>query len=324
MPPSPTPRPVAELLNTPIPTKLWHYTSLKGFHGIVTSKRIFATDLRFLNDIEEFVHTRKVAHEIISEAPELDADGFAYRKLLKQAEFLAFEGRAVKGTEIFVACFTAAEDQLSQWRGYSHGSSGVSLAFDLRNHRPPAGSGSLVSFAPCVYEAAQKEKLLLDALHHFQEEVSGYRKEIFKRACDLDPTKRTEKKDTAVDEFLNAHPDQKREFDRFVEATSKTSADCLRIAALLKNSSFKEEDEWRLVLPVFMDSEKPTMEFRYGKTSLIPYIAHAFLENSPLPIVDVILGPGSDENSVFAAKRLLKSKGLDVEPRLSRVPYRSS
>jgi len=40
--------PIGELLNTPIPEKLWHYTSVKGFYGIVTSKSIFATEARFL------------------------------------------------------------------------------------------------------------------------------------------------------------------------------------------------------------------------------------------------------------------------------------
>src|SRR5580658_10274652 len=61
---------VKELLNTQIPDKLWHYTSTRGFQDIVTSKKIFATDVRFLNDREEFTHARKIADEIIQEADE--------------------------------------------------------------------------------------------------------------------------------------------------------------------------------------------------------------------------------------------------------------
>jgi hypothetical protein len=49
--------------------------------------------------------------------------------------------------QIFVASFTAAADLLSQWRAYSHGSSGVSLAFDLRALRPPDDSGNLTLLA---------------------------------------------------------------------------------------------------------------------------------------------------------------------------------
>jgi hypothetical protein len=327
MPPSAMPSSVAELLNTPIPEKLWHYTSIEGFHGIVTSKRIRATDLRFLNDSEEFIHTRKVASKIIEEAPELDADGFENRELLAKAEVTAFDGSAINSVEMFVACFTRAEDQLGQWRAYSHRSSGVSIAFDLRNYRPPAGSETLVSFAPCVYDAAPQEKLLLDALRHSLEEIRSYRKRIFKKACDLDPAKLTADKETVVDEFLKANPDQKADNSQFIQAVAKTSADCMRIAAFLKNSAFKEEDEWRLALPVLMNPTGPLNNpprFRFGRTSLIPYIEFPFRDKTPLPIVDVILGPGSDENSLFAAKRLLKLQGLDVKPRLSKVPYRSS
>jgi hypothetical protein len=64
--------------------------------------------------------------------------------------------------------------------------------------------------------------------------------------------------------------------------------------------------------------------FRIEKTTLIPYIAHPFPAAGPLPLVDIILGPGSDENSVFAAQRFLKSQGLNLKPRLSKVPYRAS
>ena len=55
----------------PIPKKLWHYTSLAGFQGIVTTRKIFATDTRFLNDREEFSHAYKIATEVVEANPEL-------------------------------------------------------------------------------------------------------------------------------------------------------------------------------------------------------------------------------------------------------------
>jgi hypothetical protein len=322
--------PIDELLSRPIPEKLWHYTSIQGFHGIVTSKSMFATDLRFLNDREEFIHTRELAKEIVGGAPELDADGFQNRKLLAKAVSLAFESGPLTHSQVFVASFTAAEDQLGQWRGYSHGSSGVSLAFDPKSFRPPADIGTLALFAPCVYDPAKKQELLLNALHHFKEEVSGYHKDAFRAACEGNPEKFTANKEEVVKEFLEANPSKKATFEELAAAVTNTRVDCLRIAALLKNSSFKEEDEWRLVLPMLIDpatTPKNPPRFRAGKTTLIPYISHPFSVNSAnagLPIVDIILGPGSDENSVFAAQRFLKSAGLSLTPRLSKVPYRAS
>jgi len=319
--------PIDELLNRTIPEKLWHYTSIQGFHGIVTSKSMFATDLRFLNDRQEFIHTRHLADEMVGEAPELDSDGFQNRKLLAKAVGLAFDSGPLTRMQVFVASFTAAEDQLGQWRGYSQGSSGVSLAFDPKSFRPPAGIGTLASFAPCVYDPVKKRELLLDAIHHFKEEVRSYHKDIFEAACELYPEKRASNKEEVVKEFLEANPSKKKTFEELAAAVTNTRVDFLRIAALLKDSSFEEENEWRLVLPMLIDQATPPKNpprFRVGKTTLIPYIAHPFSAAGPLPIVDIILGPGSDENSVFAAERFLKSAGLSLTPRLSKVPYRAS
>ncbi len=318
--------PIDELLGRPIPEKLWHYTSIHGFNGIVTTKRMFATDLRFLNDREEYIHTRALANKIVGETPELNANGFPNRRFLAHAVTLTFDTGPLTKSQVFVASFSAAEDQLGQWRGYSRGSSGVSLAFDTRTLRPSPDIGTLVAFAPCVYDPSKKDELLLHALHHFTEEVSGYWEKAFRAACELNPDNLTLNKEKVVKEFLEANPSKKAPVAEFQAAVAKTRIDCLRIAALLKNSSFEEENEWRLVLPMLMDQPTPPTnppQFRVGKTTLIPYIAHPFSATAPLPIVDIILGPGSDENSVFAAQRFLKSQGLNLTPRLSKVPYRA-
>jgi hypothetical protein len=319
---------IDELLSRPIPQKLWHYTSIQGFQGIVASKSIWATDLRFLNDSEEFIHTRNIANKIIAATPELDGNGFQNKAILEKAVTLAFDSGPLANSQVFVASFSAAEDQLGQWRAYSHGSAGVSLAFDLKAFRPPTDVSTLVSFAPCVYDPVKKEELVLQALHHFKEEVGGYREKTFKAACDLNPEKLTSKdKERVVMEFLEANPTQKAPIENLRAAVLKTRIDCLRIAALLKHSSFEEETEWRLVLPTLLDRTTPMNNpprFRVEKTTLVPYIAHPFSGAGPLPLVDIILGPGSDENSVFAAERFLKSQELNLKPRLSKVPYRAS
>jgi len=49
--------PVEELFSMPIPERVWHYTTLVGLEGILTSGMMWATDARFTNDRTEFVHT---------------------------------------------------------------------------------------------------------------------------------------------------------------------------------------------------------------------------------------------------------------------------
>jgi Protein of unknown function (DUF2971) len=322
------PTAIAGLLSTPIPEKLWHYTSIEAFQKIVLSKRVYATDPRYLNDREEFIHARKIVGQILEESPDLDASGFLYKQFLSKAALLGFDSGPLADVQVFIACFSAAEDQLGQWRGYSHGSCGVSLGFDLSSFRPPPDSDTLVCFAPCVYDPAEKRELLLDALHHVKDEIAGYRERIFKLACEKDPHNASAPdKEDVVKAFLDANSHLRAPVSDLAVAATKTRVACLRMAALLKNSAFEEENEWRLVLPTLLTQQeamKNPPQYRVGKTALIPYIAHPFSADIPFPLADVILGPGSDDNSVFAAERFLKSQNLNIKPRLSAVPYRAS
>lgn len=316
-----------DLLRTQIPQPLWHYTSIQAFQSIVEGKSIWATDVRFLNDREEFRHTRGLADEIAAGTPDLDEEGFQSKSVLESGIKVIFDHGGLQLAQVFVASFSASEDQLGQWRGYAHGSTGVSLGFDLSSFRPPAGVDTGVSFAPCVYQAADKKALVLHGLHHFKDEVSAYRRRAYAAALKADSTKAASvDKDKVASEYLAANPDDKDPQSRFTQAVSKAGWDFLRIASLLKHSSFEEEREWRLVLPILMDVTETMTNpprFRAGRSSLVPYIAHSFLKTISFPLVDVILGPGSDENSVFAAERFLVSQGIRIKPRLSRVPYRS-
>src|SRR5271170_7880443 len=71
-----------------------------------------------------------------------------------------------------------------------------------------------------------------------------------------------------VQEYFEANPSARGAFEVFQAATLKTRIDFLRIAALLKNPSFQEEQEWRLVLPMLVQQQTPPKNpprFRVGK-----------------------------------------------------------
>jgi hypothetical protein len=162
---------LSDVLNRAIPSKLWHYSSVQGFQGIVASKAIFATDVRFLNDRTEFIHAREIAAQVIAETGEYGANHFPAREYSRKAVDLAFDSGNLSPDrlQVFVASFSEAEDQLSQWRGYSQGSSGVSLSFNLTTLRPPAHIDTLVTFAPCIYKPEEKKAILRGALASFVE-----------------------------------------------------------------------------------------------------------------------------------------------------------
>jgi hypothetical protein len=332
---STTSDPLDDWLHTPIPATLWHYTSLKGAQGIVKNREIFATDIRCLNDREEFVHVRKPAQEFVDSLPELCPNGWSQKLYLQamlthliQDSFLSSQK-----SQVFVASFSTAKDQLSQWRGYSGDTTGVCLGFDLKSLRPPDSLKKAVTFAPCVYAAADKKMLVAHAMTKFIQMGSAMWKEagdpvwaaetmkkLSEQKPSLSPVELSEEIKTTAAEW------RQMELKRM---TAILSFDLFRLAALLKDSSFVEEKEWRLVLPVMADSTPIVhpIEFRVGATSLVPYIKFPLTvgRKDPVPLTEVILGPGSNPQTASDTMRgFLASESIDVIPKESGVPFRAS
>jgi hypothetical protein len=322
---------VDQWLQTPIPETLWHYTSTAGFQGIVTSKEVFATDVRFLNDLEEYVHGLKLAREVAASFPEEDDNGWKSRdRLVDLVEHAFSEGSLSESKlQLFAASFSTSRDELSQWRGYSHGSSGVSLGFDLHHLRPQRTSETLVAFAPCIYDNEIKRNLMRNALERFAKEAS----DLWRMAGDSLEMRQL------VAEHTLANPDSTPEqvaqgvkHDLNITITSRMRFASVRaltallsLAALMKNRAFSEEREWRLILPVSPDHKSPTLRrsFRVTTNFLVPYIGQTLLRNDRIfPLRKVILGPGSPKNSLLAATSFLRVQELDIVPTLSDVPFR--
>ena len=332
---------VRELIYRPIPEKLWHYTSTQGFHGIVSSGNIYATDVRFLNDREEFVHARKMADDLVADSLEFGKNHFPLREHLRSVVDFAFKTDFLdpNQAQIFVASFSDSEDDLSQWRGYSHGTSGVSISFDLRNHRPSEESDTAVTFAPCVYEDAKKKALIHYSLQHFIDEIEGewsQGAELFFKQLGSSKTKPSS---AQILEFSLAVFSRPTLQARLKQALIETRKNILRITALIKPRAFHHEREWRFVLPLSPGKNKTFLDnpirFRSVNRSRIPYISHRLailrLRQVPeaydqlvFPVNDLIIGPESTSGDLKDAQTFLRAQGFDLTPRKSDIPFRNT
>ena len=54
----------SHLLKVP-ESDLYHYTTIKGFMGIVDSEQMWATDLQYINDTKELVYAGDLVNEVI-------------------------------------------------------------------------------------------------------------------------------------------------------------------------------------------------------------------------------------------------------------------
>ncbi len=129
-----------------------------------------------------------------------------------------------------------------------------------------------------------------------------------------------------VAEFADASMSNHLERDRVYRESFKLLNHLLPfVAPVLKDGSFAEEREWRLVsIAEVFDAEH--MLFRQGKSMLVPYYAHRFESKQKGEIVEsVVVGPTPHPGLASEGVRaLLASAGFtSAMVSTSAIPYRS-
>jgi hypothetical protein len=323
--------PVREWLYQPIPIRLWHYTNFDGFAGMVKSDRIWATDVRFLNDTTEFIHAKEIAESVIKDLAE-DGDNARAKAAAKNLIDHWFDTGVLSPArmEIYVASFTILNNTLSQWWRYGDSGKGFSLGFDLRQLRPPSESGSLAAFAPCVYEESEKRRLISAALHHF---VSGTLSLWGKVASPVWVIERMTQWRVMHPVTHGAHEENFTDWnnqyihEELSKHAGRTAANLLSMAALCKHQSFYEEQEWRLVLPVEKDRKLQTAlrQTRMKGPTVIPYLTTTLPPGveTKLPLEEIVRGPCNKSTDVKdSVASLLYTHGYSAATRDSGIPFR--
>lgn len=126
-----------------LPKILYHYTTSEGFLGILSTKKIWATHIYYLNDSEELNRTLALLDQSVKKGlKKVVKDLFVPQKIIKNE------------IDIYVISFTKEEgDLLSQWRGYCP-SNGFSIGFDysgLRNLFRKKIESEDYFLLPCFY-----------------------------------------------------------------------------------------------------------------------------------------------------------------------------
>src|SRR5260370_18924451 len=93
------------------PTMLYHYTSGAGLIGILQTRSIWATSIRFLNDSSEYNFALSLAGAVVEERR------VKARNRFELGIYTVLEQRltSVADAEVYVISFTENGDQLSQW-----------------------------------------------------------------------------------------------------------------------------------------------------------------------------------------------------------------
>ena len=279
--------------------------------AVLASKKMWATHIRYLNDSKEFQY----ALETLQSAFEAELSESIGTFLLR--DFFAKLFANAPWPNIFVLSFSAAGDQLSQWRAYSGDGPGLSLGFDLLRLGELLRDKGL-KLEPCVYEAEAQKRL-------FQP--------LAKRVVAALPLPADIPDDwssmSAVQKFVFEH-------ECYIKAIQQLNGDASRelmgdvmlavadFNALVKHPAFAEEQEWRAVLAA--DLEGTTLQFRPGRSALLPYVSVPVISNDgKSPLVEIVVGPCPQPDLTCEALKLLVGQDpayKDAKVRLSETPYR--
>jgi hypothetical protein len=205
----------------------------------------------------------------------------------------------IEQINVFVVCFSASENLLSQWRAYSKDGIGYSLGFD-RALLERLGLKQGFRLAECIYDGRK------------QREVVG--QFVAKH----------------IDEFKQSIASGLREDEVFTDTKTEQlwanfSLDLIMISPLLKHAAFAEEKEWRLV-SVPKSTRDPAYRVRNGRNFLVPYYIFS-LEESPghCELNSVVVGPcpdpqlASDGVTGLMGRNGIKWKSV----RPSGIPFRA-
>jgi hypothetical protein len=272
-----------------------HYTSLAGLLGIVQDERLWATNILFLNDEQEFQHALDLIRGIIpsSKIKAGHPDHATHTDYVADLSECLDSLKNYKSEGVFTLSFSEEPDLLSQWRGYCPGNNGYCIVFDAEVLLSKAKEQFVdCHLVKCVYEMKDKESQLKALLNKYWQQyysASGKKGRL------------------AVIELL--------------------AKEILLLASYFKHPSFAEEKESRIVILLEYSTDHEELKFREGRSSLIPYIGLLAPRSA---IEKIYIGPTADKVLASRGLETLMEKAFGVPPFMldcdivhSETPYRS-
>ena len=289
---------------------IYHYCKPKVFNSIIKSKKIWLSDMRKSNDYAEIggMMSRIFAKlpEMLRRERDLFFDGARERYYAYVASFAKeYWENEISPVALWMAmCFSRAEDDLSQWRGYTERAAGFAIGvrasdatreINRINHR-------IIKLKEIVYDENEHERYAEEAIARLIEALRGS-----EGKCEENIK-------------IKIRAIVKRWFEKLV----------LELA-YFKNRGFEREEEVRLcysriikIQQLVNRSEGSTLNYLGYDVTECDVVAHLEVEYPKELISRIIIGP-MNRATPNDIKMLLAINGFDtknIEVVKSRSTYR--
>jgi len=262
------------------------------------------THTQYLNDTQEFNHAIDLVNCEIERLSKESTKQFEKTALNEMAKSLHND---LSSMNVCVSCFSEVGDSLSQRRAYGSQMSGYAIGF-CGSFLKQVAKHEQFYLAKCVYDTNSKNQIISKFVRAVLEEVIKHQH--------LAPN------------------DLNDDYD-FWHDGGNLCAYLNRLAPILKNSSFSDEREWRIISrPLRCTSEH--FDYRQGNSMIIPYyklpITNDVTHVGEKRFQNICVGPTPNKlqaansvRSLLASQRLAShlTPGGPVDVINSSVPYRS-
>lgn len=218
----------------------YHYCSLDTFLAIISNRSLRLCDLSKTNDYLERKWILNILEESLIQAFEeneikinLKEDYWYEEDIHNHLAYIIDMLRYKVNHSSYITCFSRNGDLLSQWRAYGDNGKGVSIGFDSRLISK-AYKKNKVYFENVLYELEDQ----VDEIKFAIDNAINYMKNMF------------EYDKVRVSDDFNEYFIE--EFDAFCEVVCD---DLAEISCYMKNPSFKEEDEVRIIYSPYLNQE---------------------------------------------------------------------
>ena len=282
---------------------IFHYTDAVGLEGIVRTKSLWASSIIYLNDSQEIYHAYKRIRSYVNAHQYSDTD----RLLIDLAIYRASGTQSHVGGDfehfgVFVVSFSSVPDDLSQWRAYAS------------NH------GYCIGFAPSQLKLfAEPQEFSLERVRYDLEEQNALIQPIIDSY--LSASRELNVRSEELESLKGRWPWPNNK--KLMELADIFRASSHRIAPLLKNHSFRKEEEWRLVSNRGI---KRDIHFRINENGIMPYTKIDLSGNGDdIGVRVVVAGPSPRMNLDYLSSALIfsvnkvKCGGFTT----TRTPYRN-
>jgi hypothetical protein len=283
-----------EELPDPKPEILYHYTTLDAMMSIAKCRKIWATNISYLNDSSEGVHLLGMIRKRL---PALLEKHRLNDSVLERLDYtnIEIEDRP------FIASFSTDANSLPQWRSYCPNGNGIAIGF--RTGSLPQGI-QFEKAEPSAIVFIRIEKVNYAPVSDELSIIDSTIAELVAQADEmlLSSEGRTTSRLAAERE------------DQFVAIAHMAA--CAR-----KHHSFSNEKEYRLIAdPTIMKAGR--LRFRSARSTIVPYIELSILDADF--IAEVIIGPSSNsELSLHAVRAFFEQLQLQVDVRDCEIPFRN-